>query len=183
MLFRSSIIFSKNLYVSHYRNLSEPEPEQGSEVSEMGLDDNIVHALNEKDIYKFYKFQEDAIQQIMRGNNVIITAPTASGKTEAFLVPVIQKILDERDSQGRIIALFVYPTKSLSKDQLLKIKQVTDRLGVGIAVFDGDTKQQDRNKIFENIPQIIITNFDVLHYHLWHRSRFEIGRASCRERV
>ena len=167
-----SIIFSKNLYVSHYRNLSEPEPEKGSQVSEIGLDDNIVLALNERNIYKFYKFQEDAIQQIMRGNNVIITAPTASGKTEAFLVPVIQKILDERDSEGRIIALFVYPTKSLSKDQLLKIKQITDRLGIGVAVFDGDTKQQDRNKIFENIPQIIITNFDVLHYHLWHRSRF-----------
>jgi DEAD/DEAH box helicase domain-containing protein len=108
----------------------------------------------------------------MRGNNVVITAPTAAGKTEAFVVPIMQKILDEKDSKGRVLALFVYPTKSLSKDQLPKIKEIADRLGMEVAVFDGDTKTLDRQKIFENPPQIIITNFDVLHYHMWHRSKF-----------
>ena len=108
----------------------------------------------------------------MRGNNVIITAPTASGKTEAFVVPIMQKILDENDSKGRVLALFVYPTKSLSKDQLPKIKEIADRLEIKVDVFDGDVKTSDRQKIFENPPQIIITNFDVLHYHMWHRSKF-----------
>jgi len=166
----SSILFSRKHFVSYFRTLSEPEPEMGSKVMELGLDENITRVLEEKGIEQFYKFQEDAILEIMRGNNVIITAPTASGKTEAFVVPILQKILDE-DSKGRILALFVYPTKSLSKDQLPKIKEIADRLGIGVAVFDGDVKTSDRQKIFENPPQIIITNFDVIHYHLWHRSK------------
>jgi len=167
----SSILFSRKHFVSHFRTLSEPEPKMGNKVMELGLDENITKVLEEKGIEQFYKFQEDAILEIMRGNNVIITAPTASGKTEAFVVPIIQKILDE-NSKGRVLALFVYPTKSLSKDQLPKIKEIADRLGIGVAVFDGDVKTSDRQKIFENPPQIIITNFDVIHYHLWHRSKF-----------
>ncbi|MGI0041816.1 MAG: DEAD/DEAH box helicase, partial [Nitrosopumilaceae archaeon] len=167
----SSILFSRKHFVSHFRTLSEPEPNMGSKVMEVGLDENITKVLEEKGIERFYKFQEDAILEIMRGNNVVITAPTASGKTEAFVVPIIQKILDE-NSKGRVLALFVYPTKSLSKDQLPKIKEIADRLGIGVSVFDGDTKTSDRQKIFENPPQIIITNFDVVHYHLWHRSKF-----------
>jgi len=167
----SSILFSRKHFVSHFRTLSEPEPRMGNKVIESGLDENITRVLEEKGIEQFYKFQDDAILEIMRGNNVVITAPTASGKTEAFVVPVLQKILDE-DSKGKILALFVYPTKSLSKDQLPKIKEIADRLGIEVAVFDGDVKTSDRQKIFENPPQIIITNFDVIHYHLWHRSKF-----------
>ena len=167
----SSILFSKKHFVSHFRTLSEPEPNMGNKVMEVGLDENITKVLEEKGIERFYKFQEEAILEIMRGNNVIITAPTASGKTEAFVVPIIQKILDE-NSKSRVLALFVYPTKSLSKDQLPKIKEIADRLGIGVAIFDGDTKTSDRQKILENPPQIIITNFDVIHYHLWHRSKF-----------
>ncbi|MGI0083054.1 MAG: DEAD/DEAH box helicase, partial [Nitrosopumilaceae archaeon] len=168
----SSILFSRNHYVSHFRTISEPEPEIGSRVMEFGLDENICNVLEERNIEKFYRFQEDAIHEIMRGSNLVISAPTASGKTEAFVVPIIQKILDESNSNGRILAIFVYPTKSLSKDQLPKIKEVAESVGIGVAIFDGDTKEQDRKKIFENPPQIIITNFDVLHYHMWHKSKF-----------
>ncbi|HSB57519.1 MAG TPA: DEAD/DEAH box helicase [Nitrosopumilaceae archaeon] len=168
----NSILFSRKHYVSFFKTLSEPEPKMGSKVMEVGLDENITRVLEEKGIEQFYKFQEEAIMEIMRGNNVIITAPTASGKTESFVVPIIQKILDEKNSKGRILALFVYPTKSLSKDQLPKIKEIADKLGIGVAVFDGDVKTSDRQKIFENPPQILITNFDVLHYHMWHRSKF-----------
>jgi DEAD/DEAH box helicase domain-containing protein len=167
-----SILFSRKHFVSHFKTLSEPDPMMGSNIMDLGLDENISRALEEKGIEQFYKFQEDSILEIMRGNNVVITAPTASGKTEAFVVPIMQKVLDEKDSKGRVLALFVYPTKSLSKDQLPKIKEIADRLGIGVAVFDGDTKISDRQKIFENPPQIIITNFDVIHYHLWHRSKF-----------
>ena len=115
----------------------------------------------------------------MVGNNVIITAPTASGKTEAFVIPILQKILD-KEQNNTIQALFVYPTKSLSKDQLPKIKKIADELDIRVEIFDGDTKEIDRKKIFENPPQVIITNFDVLHYHMWHRSRFAAFLNSVR---
>lgn len=165
-----SVLFSKNHYVSHFKTLEEPEPHLGCKVNELGLDENITKTLKRKNITQFYKFQEDAIHEIMCGNNVIITAPTAAGKTEAFVLPIVQKIL-EIESSGTV-AVFVYPTKSLSKDQLPKIKEIADSVGISVAVFDGDTKQQERQKILESPPKIIITNFDVIHYHLWHRSKF-----------
>jgi DEAD/DEAH box helicase domain-containing protein len=166
-----SILFARKYYVSYFRTIIEPDPQMGNMISESGLDEKITRVLESKKIEKFYKFQEDAIYHIMIGNNVIISAPTASGKTEAFVIPVLEKILDKRQN-NTVQALFVYPTKSLSKDQLPKIKEIADELGIKVEIFDGDTKELDRKKILENPPQVIITNFDVLHYHMWHRSRF-----------
>jgi len=167
----NSILFARKYYVSYFKTINEPDPQMGSILSESGLDERIVRVLESKKIEKFYKFQEDAIREIMVGNNVIITAPTASGKTEAFVIPILQKILD-KEQNNTIQALFVYPTKSLSKDQFPKIKKIADELDIRVEIFDGDTKEVDRKKILENPPQVIITNFDVLHYHMWHRSRF-----------
>ena len=45
-------------------------------------------------------------------------------------------------------------------------------MGISVGVFDGDTKQSERQEILDDPPQLIITNFDILHYHLWHRTRF-----------
>ncbi|HEY8110271.1 MAG TPA: DEAD/DEAH box helicase, partial [Candidatus Nitrosotenuis sp.] len=119
----------------------------------------------------FYKFQEEAIREIIFGQNVVITAPTASGKTEAFAIPVIQKIASE-NNKGGIFAIFVYPTKALARDQLPKIREIAESVGVTADVFDGDTKESERAKILDSIPQIIVTNFDVLHYHMMYRTKF-----------
>ena len=167
-----SILFSKKYYVSHFEIIEEPDPEMGSSVIDSGLDPRIIEALESRGIEKFYKFQEELIHHIVSGDNVVITAPTASGKTEAFVVPIIEKIGNSKNSTSTIQAIFVYPTKALSRDQFPKIKEIADKLDICCAVFDGDTKQVERAEVLANPPQIIITNFDVLHYHLWHRTRF-----------
>ena len=144
----------------------------GSKVEELGLDEEISDFLNELKIKQFYKFQEDAIQEIVFGENVVIEAPTASGKTEAFLIPVIQRIKKE-SNQGKVFAIFVYPTKALARDQYPKIKKFADKIKINVKVFDGDTKIEERREIIDEIHQkLLITNFDVLHYHLWHQTKF-----------
>jgi len=167
-----SVLFSKKHYVSHFKSIEEPDPEMGSAVDDSGLDERIIEVLKAKGIVKFYKFQEDAIHDIIFGKNVVITAPTASGKTEAFVIPIMQKIVDSKAPRHSVHALFVYPTKSLSRDQYPKIKDIADKLNLGIAVFDGDTKETEGKEILDTPPEIIITNFDVIHYHLWHRTKF-----------
>jgi DEAD/DEAH box helicase domain-containing protein len=167
-----SILFSRRHYVSHFKSIEEPEPEMGSDVKDFGLDQRIVKALESKGITGLYRFQEDAIHNIILGNNVVITAPTASGKTEAFVIPIIQKIIDSKTPGANVQAIFVYPTKSLSRDQFPKIKKIAEKLDLSTEVFDGDTKEAERRKTLDVPPDIIITNFDVLHYHLWHRSKF-----------
>jgi DEAD/DEAH box helicase domain-containing protein len=135
--------------------------------------------LQKKKIERFYKFQEEAISEIISGNNIVITAPTASGKTEAFAIPIIQKIAKE-GKQGRILAIFVYPTKALSRDQLPKIREIAQCVGVSAEVFDGDTKEKERAKILDEPPQIIVTNFDVLHYHMMYRTKFASACSSVK---
>lgn len=165
------ILFSKKDYVSQYKILSNPEPKMGCKVEDLGLDEAITEHLKELGINQFYKFQEDAIMEITYGKNVVIEAPTASGKTEAFLIPVIQKI--KKDSiDGSVFAIFVYPTKALARDQFPKIKRFAEKIGIRVKVFDGDTKVAERRDIIDNPPHILVTNFDVLHYHMWHQTKF-----------
>ncbi len=167
-----SILFSKKDYISQYKVLKNPEPEMGSKVEDVGLDESISNHLKNIEIEQFYKFQDEAIEEIAFGENIVIEAPTASGKTEAFLIPVIQKIKKQSSDVKGIFAIFVYPTKALSRDQQPKILKFAEKIGIDVQVFDGDTNQEDRRKILENPPQILITNFDVLHYHLWHQTKF-----------
>ena len=169
--FLEEILHSKKDFISDYKILKNSEPKMGCKVEELGLDENISNFLNESKIKQFYKFQEDAIQEIVFGENIVIEAPTASGKTEAFLIPVIQRIKKE-SNQGKIFAIFVYPTKALARDQFPKIQKFADKIKINVKVFDGDTKIEERREIIETPPEILITNFDVLHYHLWHQTKF-----------
>ncbi|MEK6908411.1 MAG: DEAD/DEAH box helicase [Thermoproteota archaeon] len=167
-----SILFSKKDYISQYKVLKNPEPKMGNNVEDSGLDEPISDYLKDIGIEQFYKFQDEAIEEISFGENVVIEAPTASGKTEAFLIPVIQKIKKESSDAKGVFAVFVYPTKALSRDQHPKILKFAEKIGIDAQVFDGDTSQIERREILENPPQILITNFDVLHYHLWHQTKF-----------
>ena len=169
--FLEEILHSKKDFISDYKILKNSEPKMGCKVEELGLDENISNFLNESKIKQFYKFQEDAIQEIVFGENIVIEAPTASGKTEAFLIPVIQRIKKE-SNQSKIFAIFVYPTKALARDQFPKIQKFADKIKINVKVFDGDTKIEERREIIDTPPEIIITNFDVLHYHLWHQTKF-----------
>ena len=173
------ILFSKKDYISEYKVMSNPEPEMGCKVEELGLDESITEHLKELKIDQFYKFQEEAIKEITFGENVVIEAPTASGKTEAFLIPVIQRIKKESSDES-VFAIFVYPTKALARDQHPKIQRFAEKIGVDVKVFDGDTKQEERREIVNHPPQILITNFDVLHYHMWHQTKFSSLLSSTR---
>ncbi len=174
-----AILFSKKDYISQYKVLSNPEPKMGCKIEELGLDESITEHLKELKIKQFYKFQEESIEEIIFGENVVIEAPTASGKTEAFLIPVIQRIKKDA-SDGNVFAIFVYPTKALARDQYPKIQKFAEKIGVNVKVFDGDTKQDERREIIDHPSQILITNFDVLHYHMWHQTKFSSLLSSAR---
>ena len=65
--FIEEILFSKKDFISDYKILKNSEPKMGCKVEELGLDENISEYLKELKINQFYKFQEDAIQEIVFG--------------------------------------------------------------------------------------------------------------------
>ena len=153
--------FNEIVYIKEIKNEEIP---LGSSVDELKIDDRIKNVLKIFGIKRLYKFQEDAINKIIEGRNVVIVAPPASGKTEAFLIPILDNILKEGGIGVK--ALFIYPTKALARDQLRKFKIYEKFLGIRFEVFDGDTSLEDRERIYKNPPDILISNPDMLHYHL-----------------
>ncbi|MFL6349700.1 MAG: DEAD/DEAH box helicase [Nitrososphaeraceae archaeon] len=176
------ILHSQKDYVVDYRVIQQPGPELGNKVQHLPVDDAVIDALMEIQIKKLYKFQEESVKAILHGKDVVVIAPTASGKTEAFCIPVLHKIFEELSHFGspkskirgkrKIFAIFVYPTKALARDQLAKISQLAEPLGIYVNIFDGDITSKQRDSILSSPPEIIITNFDVLHYHLLNRTKF-----------
>ncbi|MCP8322020.1 MAG: DEAD/DEAH box helicase, partial [archaeon] len=86
------ILSSRYDYVVYYKLFDENTPEMGCSPYEIGIDSSLAEAIEKSGINRLYRFQEEAIKRILNGENVVIVAPTGSGKTEAFAVPIIHLI-------------------------------------------------------------------------------------------
>src|SRR5581483_7727565 len=97
-----NVLGSKQDYIVDFRRIDHPPPAPGSKVDDLPVDDAIIDTLRKKGIENLYAFQEEALKGILRGKDVVITAPTASGKTEAFTIPILQKISEEVSHFGSL---------------------------------------------------------------------------------
>ncbi len=154
----------KGISVVKYRLFREEELEPGKRPEELPLHLKLKEYLKKKGIERLYRFQELAFRYISEGKDVLIEAPTGSGKTEAFTLPVVNEILES--GQRGTQALFLYPTKALARDQAAKFEALERATQVKFRVFDGDTGREERERIFRERPEVIITNPDLLHLHL-----------------
>ncbi len=134
------------------------------------LHPNLKKYLQDQNIEKLYSHQRVSYDLRMEGKNIVITTPTASGKTFAFLLPIMQRKLESPTKTF----LILYPTKALSRDQLavmLHIKRALRKPWL-INVYDGDTDIDERAKI-KKAGDFILTNPDMLHsgilpnHHQW----------------
>src|SRR5438876_8076428 len=104
----------------------------------------LVEAYRAKAIHELYSHQAATAELVRAGNNVVIVTPTASGKTLCYNLPVIQRIVENPDAR----ALYLYPTKALTYDQLDDLMQWANVIGptagsaeIGVYSYDGDTPQ------------------------------------------
>jgi DEAD/DEAH box helicase domain-containing protein len=123
------------------------------------LDAGLVEALGRAGIESLYTHQLTAYESAAE-TNLVITSGTASGKSLAFNLPVLDGIA--RDPKRR--ALYLYPTKALAQDQARKLALLRPP-GLREAIYDGDTPKEERPAIRRR-NNLVLTNPDMLHVGL-----------------
>ncbi|MCL5429941.1 MAG: DEAD/DEAH box helicase [Candidatus Marsarchaeota archaeon] len=114
------------------------------------------------DKYKSYTpIQEVAMPMVREGRNCVIIAPTGAGKTEAAVLPLLDKLSNEEGKTG-IRVLYVTPLRALNRDMISRLEQLCKAIGVTIAVRHGDTTQSERGKQARRAPQVLITTPETL---------------------
>jgi len=136
---------------------SEPAREGRSEPFPDDLDSRVASALVSVGITSLWRHQAEAWEAARAGGNLIVTTGTASGKSLAFNLPVLDLLA--RDPKSR--ALYLYPTKALAQDQARALHEFGLK-GVKPAIYDGDTESERRWQI-RRWANVVLTNPDMLH--------------------
>ena len=128
------------------------------------LNEKLIDALQQHGIKQLYSHQADAIANTLQGRNTVIVTPTASGKTLCYNAPVLNAVIETEEAR----ALYLFPTKALSQDQLNELHSLIDIVGGRLTfdiksyTFDGDTPVSAR-KAIKSSGHIVVTNPDMLH--------------------
>ena len=156
-LFEGKIVFRDYSIFEEEVPQMMPGPDPAQLCQEIGLDDRLRDVF-EKDLHfnNFYLFQAASIRAIVKTiqepsgmDTVVISARTAGGKTEAFLVPITQFCIDNRDKSG-VKALVFYPTKALANDQTNRYIDILYHLNkrlsgrkITLGLLHGDISKMD----------------------------------------
>ena len=129
-----------------------------------GVDARLREVLAARGIEQLYTHQSAAVEHALAGRNVVITTPTASGKTLCYNAPVLSAILTDPTAR----ALYLFPTKALAQDQLAELHVLSDQLSriaeleIGVFTYDGDTPQDARRAI-RGRAHVVLSNPDMIH--------------------
>lgn len=125
-----------------------------------GFDPALRAVLELRGVKRLYSHQRRALDLAQAGKDFVVITPTASGKTMCYNLPVLSEIL--RDNESR--ALYLFPTKALSSDQVAELYEIIKSMDAPIKAFtfDGDTPVSAR-KAIRQAGHIVVTNPDMLH--------------------
>lgn len=138
------------------RSRIEPGREADTGPIPEDIDPKLVETIEQAGIGSLYTHQIEAWSRA-REENLVITTPTASGKSLAFNLPVLDGIARNR----RSAALYLYPTKALAQDQARALAKLNPP-GIRYSIYDGDTPR-DRRAAIRRESNLIMTNPDMLH--------------------
>ncbi len=125
------------------------------------LSPSLKSLLQETGISKPTPPQAEAIPLVAQGENVLIIAPTGSGKTEAALLPLIDKMMRDEARQG-ISLLYITPLRALNRDLLKRLQVWSAKLGFSVEIRHGDTPAADRRRMAGRPPDLLITTPETL---------------------
>ena len=134
---------------------------QGPEAWFSTLEEPIVSVLKTLRIETPTEAQRAAFQPILQGKNILIVAPTGTGKTEAALLPIFSRLLSIPKRKG-IMVLYVTPLRALNRDLVKRLSIWSDKLGLRCEVRHGDTTRTQREKQARDPPILLVTTPETL---------------------
>lgn len=152
-----------------YRPFKEGRPWR-----ELGLDDRLSAVLEQRSRSRTaFLHQSEAIAHLLgpEASPLAVTTGTGSGKTECFLVPVLQNAIEDAARFGKdgLTAILVYPMNALASDQEKRIREYLEdsgHTGVRFARYDRTTTQDERARLRNHPPHLLLTNYMMLEYLL-----------------
>jgi ATP-dependent Lhr-like helicase len=114
--------------------------------------------------------QRKLIPIILEGKDVLLISATATGKTEAAMLPVLHKYLMNGGRQPGISIIYITPMRALNRDILNRMTYWANRLDIRLAVRHGDTSQKERNYQRRIPPDMLITTPETLQAVLQGRT-------------
>ena len=137
----------------------------GSYIPINSLESSIAkEILLNNNINSLYTHQFEAYGSIKNGKNVVITTPTASGKTLCYNLPILEDLFNNNS----VHALYLFPIKALGFDQKRQLEEFMKNTllekKISVAIIDGDTDKKKRRTLLLDPPNIIISNVDILNY-------------------
>lgn len=147
---------------------------EGKAWRDLGLDPRLAAVLEERSSSKTaFLHQSEAIAHLLgrEASHLAVTTGTGSGKTECFLVPVLQNAIEDaaQFSQDGVTAILIYPMNALAGDQEKRIQEylkLSGHTAVRFARYDRTTSQAEREKLRKNPPHLLLTNYMMLEYLL-----------------
>lgn len=126
---------------------------------------HIVNSLGWKSLRQI---QEDSINPIVRGDDLLVIGPTAGGKTEAAALPLLSRMLSEEWSG--LGAVFVSPLRALANDLEVRLGELFGLVGRNVAAWHGDVSQGRRKEILREPPDLMVTTPESLEVMLVSQS-------------
>lgn len=123
------------------------------------INPRIVRELRNRGVNRLYAHQGEAISKALQGQNIVLEAPTASGKTLSFAIPMMQSLLSKPDGH----ALMIYPMKAVAHDQRDQLVGLLKSVGLESWAYDGDTEDEHRKLLRSNPPHILTTNPEMVN--------------------
>jgi len=134
---------------------SAPRPRSAPQTTADLLDPRVREVVRKRGFTEFSEAQEQAIPRLLSGENLVLVAPTGTGKTESAMLPVFDRLLETTGAGFK--ALYITPLRSLNRDILNRMEWWCRELGLSVGVRHGDTPQNERRKQALNAPDLLIT--------------------------
>ncbi|MCS7110754.1 MAG: DEAD/DEAH box helicase [Ignisphaera sp.] len=118
----------------------------------------IMNVFRKLGFNRLTQIQQHSISKIIDSEiDVVVSAPTGSGKTEAVIVPLFLKISHQRPAEKGILAIYITPLRALNRDLAGRIRNIASIFNLSVDVWHGDTSYHLRRKIMENPPSVLLT--------------------------